>query len=73
MYQRFQNLLEKNGVTAYQVSKATGIVPSTFYEWKSGRYVPKLDKMQKIAGYFDVPLEYLLGTDDEKGSPSCQN
>ena len=61
MYKVFASLLEKNHVTAYQVSKATGITESTFSDWKSGRSCPKLDKLRKIACYFQVSISYLLG------------
>lgn len=43
------------------MSKETGIPQSTLSDWKNGRYTPKADKMLKIAEYFDVPLEYLVG------------
>lgn len=60
MYEKFAALLSKNDVTAYQVSKATGISTSTLTEWKQGKYTPKLDKLVKIAAYFNVPIEYFL-------------
>jgi len=60
MYEIFVKLLEKYGVTAYKVSKATGIAGSTFSDWKSGRSTPKQDKLQKIADYFGVTVEYLM-------------
>ncbi len=60
MYETFEKLLEKNKVTAYQVCKETGIKQSTISDWKAGRYTPKVDKMQKLADYFNVPLEMLL-------------
>ena len=67
MYEIFVKLLEKYGVTAYKVSKATGIAGSTFSDWKSGRSTPKQDKLQKIADYFGVPLSYLMtGKMDEE-------
>ena len=67
MYEIFVNLLEKYGVTAYKVSKATGIGGSTFSDWKSGRSTPKQDKLQKIADYFGVSLEYLMtGKENQK-------
>ena len=28
--------------------------------WKQGKYTPKQDKLQKIADYFGVSLEYLM-------------
>ncbi len=60
MYEIFVKLLEKYGVTAYKVSKATGIAGSTFTDWKNGRSAPKQDKLQKIADYFGVSIEYLM-------------
>lgn len=60
MYEYFQRLLDKYGVTAYKVAKETGISTATLTNWKRGRYTPKPDKLQKIADYFGVPLSYLL-------------
>lgn len=60
MYKKFADLLEKNGKTAYQVSMDTGIATSTLTEWKKGTYNPKIDKLQKIADYFGVPVTYFL-------------
>lgn len=59
-YNIFENLLKMNKTTVYRVSKDTGIAASTLSDWKSGRSVPKLDKIKLIADYFDVPLEYML-------------
>lgn len=52
MYEIFAKLMKANGCTAYQVSKATGIAQSTLSDWKSGKSVPKADKLQKIADFF---------------------
>lgn len=60
MYEIFVKLLEQHGVTAYKVSKGTGIAGSTFTDWKNGRSTPKQDKLQKIADYFGVSIEYLM-------------
>lgn len=65
MYEIFVKLLEKYGVTAYKVSKATGIAGSTFTDWKTGRSTPKQDKLQKIADYFGVTVDYLMTGKDE--------
>lgn len=60
-YAIFDRLLKKSGATVYRVSKSTGISASTFSDWKSGRSVPKIDKIKLIADFFDVPLEYMMG------------
>ena len=71
MYEIYLKLKEKYHVTDYQVSKDTGIPRSTFSEWKNGKYIPKRDKLQKIADYFNVSIEYLMtGKDTGKESTS---
>ena len=65
-YETFKLLCERQNVTPAAVSRATGIATSTLTEWKKGRYAPKTDKLQKIADYFGVSLEYLM-TGEEPG------
>ena len=65
MYEIFQKLLDKRGLKAFDVSKATGISSSTLTDWKKGRSVPKQDKMQKIAEFLGVSLEYLMTGEDK--------
>ena len=60
MYEIFERLLRQAGVTAYRVSKETGIGASTFSDWKKGRSTPKQEKLQKIDDYFGVSVEYLM-------------
>ena len=68
MYEIFEKLLQKNNMTAYQVSKALGFPSGMFSNWKAGRYTPKADKLQKIADFFGVTLEYLMtGKEDASG------
>lgn len=57
---KIQKLLDEHNVTAYQLSKDTGIPYSCIADYRSGRSKPKLDKLKKIADYFGVPLEYFL-------------
>ena len=73
-YSTFDNLLKMNKTTVYRVSKATGIAASTFSDWKSGRSVPKMDKMKLIADFFGVSLDYMLGNGatDGVGTDGCK-
>lgn len=67
MYEIFEQLLQKYGVTTYQVSKATGISQSTFSNWKSRRNLLSADKATLIANYFGVSLDYLMtGKEEQK-------
>lgn len=69
MYEVFERLLKEAGITAYKVSKDTGISQTTLSDWKRGRSVPKTEKLQAIADYFDVSLDYLLGKTSIKKAP----
>ena len=60
MYEIFAKLLDESGKKAIDVSRATSIPSSTFTDWKKGRSTPKQDKLQKIADYFGVSIEYLM-------------
>ena len=66
MYERYLELLIENHLKSSDVSKATGIHPSTFSDWKKGKSSPKYDKLQKIADYFEVNPEWLQGSSDER-------
>lgn len=70
MYEKFEKLLKEKNLSTYRVSKDTGITSSTFADWKSGRSVPKLPKLQKIADYFGVPVSYFT---DEEPSVNADN
>ncbi len=63
-FSRLEHFLKTHEVTLYQVAKATGIAPSTLSDWKNGRSTPKADKLARIADFFSVSLDELLGTEE---------
>ena len=72
MYEIFEELCRKRGVTAYRVCRELGLGTSVTSNWKAGRYRPKADKLQRIADYFGVSIEYLLtGHDTGTTSDLC--
>ena len=64
MYEIFERLCTERGVTAYRVCKETGLKTGSISNWKSGKYQLKQDKLQKIAEYFGVSVDYLMGRGD---------
>lgn len=72
MYERFVELLQERGMTAYRVSKETGVTQTTLSDWKTGRAAPKMGTLQKIADYFGVTLDWLCGNSDERSGYSAQ-
>lgn len=69
MYKKFSDLLQQRGLRAADVSRGTGINQTVFSEWKKGKSQPKTDKLQLIADYFDVPIEYFTGKKGQKNIP----
>ena len=58
MYEYYEQLLQKHGLTNYRVSKLTGIPQSVLSAWKTGASKPKTDKLKAIGQLFGVPIEY---------------
>lgn len=66
MYEYYCKARDIMGYKDSDVSKKTGIPPSTFSDWKSGRSNPKDEKLRKIAKVLGVSIEYLrTGKDPE--------
>ena len=65
MYERYARLRDEKGLTDAKVSKLTGISKATLSQWKSGLYVPKRDKIKKIADLLDVSVSYLVGEESD--------
>lgn len=65
MYERLERLLNERGITPYRLAKDLGISQSSLSEWKRGNSIPKYERLVKIAAYFNVPVSYLTGRDDD--------
>lgn len=72
MYEKFAELLHQKGITPYRVFKETGVSQTTLSDWKNGKSVPKIDKLQKIADYLGVPVGYFLNDGDQKETPPAK-
>ncbi len=60
MYEIYERLRNEKGLTNAEVSRATGVSTATLSQWKTGKYTPKMDKLEKIASFLCVPVEYLV-------------
>ncbi|MBC6678760.1 helix-turn-helix domain-containing protein [Zhenpiania hominis] len=69
MYEIFERLLKEKNLKGADVTRATGIASSTLTDWKKGRYTPKQDKLQKIADFLGVSLEYLTTGKEKEWEP----
>ena len=54
-------LLEQKGISASRMMKELGFSSGLYSQWKKGAQKPSADKLQKIADYFNVSVDYILG------------
>ena len=57
MYEILESLMREYNIRPSHIAKATGISSSVFTDWKKGRYTPKVDKLEKIADFFGLPVQ----------------
>ena len=67
-YENYCIVRDKMGYTDYKVAKETGIGTATMSNWKNGKYVPKSDKIQKIATLLNTTEKFIMDGEDEKNS-----
>lgn len=59
-FKKLDTLAKSRGVSFYQLSETLDIARSTFSDWKSGKSMPKTDKLLRIADYFGVDVGYFI-------------
>ena len=66
---RIFDIMKTRNLSAAEVSRNTYIKPQVITQWKQGKQKPSADALSKLADYFDVSVDYLLGrTDDPQGN-----
>lgn len=61
MYERYVKLRNELNLKDSEVAKMSGVGQSTFSDWKSGRSVPKREKLERIATALGVSADYFTG------------
>jgi len=59
---RIFQLMEQRNLTAKELANALKISQGNITDWKKGRSKPSVPALEKIANYFDVSMDFLLGT-----------
>ena len=57
--------MKENKITQNMLSENTGISQGNISDWNRGRAAPSMDNITKIADYFKVSTDYLLGKTDD--------
>lgn len=73
MYEIFEQLLQKYGISTYKVAKEAGVTQTALSNWKNGRNTPSVPTLQKIAEYFGVTVDYLMtGKEETEKEPKLK-
>ncbi len=62
--QRIKQLRKQKNLTQAEFATIFNIATGTIGMWESGKREPNHDTIRKIADYFDVSADYLLGRTD---------
>ena len=58
IYDRIKELCAKKGISIYRLEKDLSFSSCSICKWKTS--TPSVDKVQKVANYFGVTVNYLL-------------
>ncbi len=63
--ERLAELRQQKGVSRRELSFALGLEQSTYGKYELGQRQPSLEILQKLADYFDVSTDYILGKSED--------
>lgn len=66
--ERLRELRNENQCTQKTLANYLGLTPNSVCEWENKRSEPSLGSLYKMATYFGVSTDYLLGLEDDFGA-----
>lgn len=70
LYDRISRLSKKQGLSVFDLAEKLNLSRNAVYSWKNSS--PKAETLQKVADFFDVSTDYLLGRTDRPNLDSSQ-
>ncbi len=70
---RIRELRESKGISQTMLGYVLGVTRSTICQYEKGNRQPDPVALQKLADYFGVSVDYLLGRSENKKSPVFEN
>lgn len=64
---RILNLIAESNLSEFAFEKQNELAQGSIKNWKNGRNKPSAEALVKIANYFQVSIDYLLGRTDTPG------
>lgn len=62
LLERVKELINQHSMTVAELERKIELSPGSIRNWSKS--IPSADKIQKVADYFDVSTDYLLGRTD---------
>lgn len=63
--QRFNELLHSRNLTQKEIAAACGVSTSTVSTWSKGINMPRMDKLERLAAFFNLPTSYFIEPRDK--------
>ncbi len=64
----FKQLRKDRSIGQVALAEALGVSKGVISFWETGRNEPSLQMLKKIAVYFEVTTDYLVGLENEDGT-----
>ena len=66
-------LREQKGITQEKLAKSLNVIRGTLSNWEIDHAIPDIETIKKIAEFFNVSTDYLLGRSDKKNPGRIPN
>lgn len=70
LFERISYLAKKQGLSVFDLAEKLNLSRNSIYSWKKSS--PKAETLEKVAEYFDVTTDYLLGRTDNPNSNNLE-
>lgn len=67
--ERMKLLRHKKGMTQEQLARAIDVPDTSIRRWEATGIPPKRERLEKLADYFEVSVDFLLGRTDDPTPP----
>ena len=67
---RLKQIIAESGLTQQQVAEGVGVSPQAINHYINGRREPDISTLIKLADFFNVTVDYLVGRDVREEKPT---
>ncbi len=67
IFQRIRDLREDSDLTQEQVAEMLGVKQTTYSKYELGKILVPIDILIRLADFYQVSLDYLVGRSNRKG------